>query len=324
MSQSVSPKYRFIEADYNIINQEISRINWVDILSGLSAKDSVETFYETIYHIIFDHVPLRPHRSNEYPIWFTRPLIHIFKNKNNSWSKWKKYKNISDYEQFSMYRRRFKLLAKECFNTYLYSVEEGLRKDLKVNQKVVDFSTEVGEKLGKALVLPEKVQKFAICREILMTHNNKHIYESVYPFTNLFFAYNLSYYLNHKLNLYSAPLALRITQYAIVGMLSLGIYFLMKDLTEVYYETQVDKKLCQLGVDFIESGIIFYDKLLQRNQALRHLMGNEGEKKYSVNGNEIFFIRQPRIALYHRKQFFEEQLKNAHNINDDLKANDVE
>lgn len=178
-----------------------------------------------------------------------------------------------------------------------------------MNHKKVDWESETGKKLADALILPEKVQRFAISREILMTQNYKVILESIYPFTCVFFVYNLSQYLNKRLNLYAAPSALRGTLYTIVGLFGAGTYFLLKDMTEVHYETEVDKKLCDLGPDYIESGVIFYDKILKRNQALRELMGSEGESKYSKMGNENFFIRQPRLALVHRKQYFEHRLK---------------
>ncbi|KAF9809758.1 hypothetical protein SFRURICE_000239 [Spodoptera frugiperda] len=180
--------------------------------------------------------------------------------------------------------------------------------DIQVNQKKVDWESETGRKLADALILPEKVQEFAICREIMMTQNNKIMYESAYPFTCLFLAYNLSQFLNRKLNLYAGPPALRGILYTIIGMFASGTYFLMKDMTEVYYETHTDRRLCELGPTFVESGKMFYEKILNRNQALRELMGREGEKKYSKLGNENFGIRQPRIALVHRKQFFEQKL----------------
>ncbi|KAJ0175565.1 hypothetical protein K1T71_008724 [Dendrolimus kikuchii] len=193
---------------------------------------------------------------------------------------------------------------------FTYKNIDDMKKDnIQVNQKNIDWSSETGIKLADALMLPEKVQEFAICREILMTKNNKIIYESIYPFLCIFFAYNLSQYLNKRLNLYAAPTALRTVLYSIVGVFSLGSYFLLKDMTEVKYETEVDKKLCELGPEYIESGVIFYDKLLKRNQALRELMGREGERKYSKLGNENFGIRQPRLALIHRKQFFDQKLK---------------
>jgi hypothetical protein len=186
-----------------------------------------------------------------------------------------------------------------------------------VNQKKVDFTSETGKMLGNALLLPEKVQEFAICREILMTQNNKYIYEATYPFTCVFLSYNLAQYINRRLNLYLAPLSVRGILYSIIGLFGLGSYFLMKDMTEVHYETNVDEKLCQLGPDFIESGVIFYDKILQRNQALRELMGKEGENKYSKLGNENFFIRQPRTVLTHRKQYFKERFESLQNANED-------
>lgn len=192
---------------------------------------------------------------------------------------------------------------------------------LQVNQKSINWSSEIGIKLADALILPEKVQEFAICREILMTKNNKIIYESMYPFLSIFFAYNLSQYLNKRLNLYAAPTYIRSFMYSIVGLFSLGTYFLFKDMTEVAYETEVDKDLCKLGPEYIESGIIFYDKLLKRNQALRELMGKEGERKYSKLGNENFGLRQPRLALVHRKQYFSQKLKEATQNSDESNDN---
>lgn len=186
-----------------------------------------------------------------------------------------------------------------------------------MNQKKVDWNTEAGKKLSNALILPENVQQFAICREILMTQNNKFIFDSVYPFSCIFMAYNLTTHLNRRLNLYAGPVSLRAVLYTMVGLFATGTYFLMKDMTEVYYETEVDKKLCDLGPHFIESGVIFYQKILERNQALRELMGREGENKYSKLGNENFGLRQPRLALIHRKQFFEEQLRNVKNDKED-------
>lgn len=196
-------------------------------------------------------------------------------------------------------------------------------KLFQVNQKTVQWSSEAGQKLSNALILPEKVQQFAICREILMTHNNKIIFDAIYPFACVFVAYNLSAFLNNKLNLFKGPVSLRAILYSLVGTFAAGMYFLMKDVSEVYYETDVDKKLCELGEDFIESGVIFYQKILERNQALRELMGKEGERKYSKLGNENFGLRQPRLALVHRKQFFEEKLKEIRQAKEQISTDEL-
>ncbi|XP_050347142.1 transmembrane protein 177 [Nymphalis io] len=201
------------------------------------------------------------------------------------------------------------------------SLNDVEQQNVQVNQKTLDLSSEIGKKLGESLILTDKVKEFAICREMLMTQNNKIIFESVYPFLCIFLVYNFSQYMNRRLNLYVAPLNVRAILYSIVGLFGLGSYFLLKDMTEIYYETEADKKLCELGPDYIESGVIFYEKLLQRNQALRELMGKEGEKKYTKLGNENYGIRQPHVALIHRKQFFDLKLKECTEKNDDNKDN---
>lgn len=125
-------KYQFIQGNYNLINLEIEKIDWESLLNNLTSSRATEQFYEIIYNIIKTHIPQKIVKPNDFPIWFTRPLIHIFKNKNDYWVKWKLYSNISDYEVFSMYRTRFRALSKKCFNTYINSIEEGLRDDVRV------------------------------------------------------------------------------------------------------------------------------------------------------------------------------------------------
>ncbi|XP_063534219.1 transmembrane protein 177 [Cydia strobilella] len=203
------------------------------------------------------------------------------------------------------------------------SVADIENADIKVNQNKIDWTSEAGQKLADSLILPERVQQFAICREILMTQNNKVQYEATFPFICIFFVYSLTTYLNRRLNLYAGPAAMRGTLYSIAGLFGVGIYFLMKDSSEVYYETEVDKSLCALGPEYVEAGVIFYDKILKRNQALRELMGAEGEKKYSKLGNENFFLRQPRMALVHRKLYFENELKKLE-TQDDKAGKDVQ
>ncbi|CAK1540517.1 unnamed protein product [Leptosia nina] len=213
---------------------------------------------------------------------------------------------------------RFGVLVGIPVNFNYQSLDDVANDNIQVDQKPIDLSSDVGQKLAQALILPEKVQEFAICREILMTHNSKVMFESVYPFMSIFITYNLSTFLNKKLNLYAAPVAIRAFLYSITGLFGIGTYFLFKDMTEVYYETYTDETLAELDPEFVESGVIFYDKLLARNQALRELMGTKGESKYTIKGNENYTLRQPHVALIHRKQYFASKLKEKTEDNENL------
>lgn len=94
--------------------------------------------------------------------------------------------------------------------------------------------------------------------------------------------------------------------YSILGVFGFGIWSFLKDFTQVYYDTSVDKKLCSAGPEIIDAGIRFYDKLLKKNIAIRGLTGDD---TYTVKGNENFLIRQKRLPLTIRKLYFEMRKK---------------
>lgn len=130
-------KYAYTEGSYVDINNDILNIDWYHRLLPISAEMSVALFYEIIYEVIRKRIPLKSCKSSKFPIWFTRALIHIYNDKQKSWLKWKTYNNISDYEQFSLYRRRFKRECRECYRKYLNNIEDGIRNDVKQFWKYV-------------------------------------------------------------------------------------------------------------------------------------------------------------------------------------------
>lgn len=124
-------KLNYHKANYSKINLDLTAINWESLLCNLSVDDMIDTFYNTLYGIIRDHTPYCSSKSANYPLWFSAPLIHLSRNKNKAWIKWKKYRNISDYETFSLYRTRFKTECDKCFSSYIESVEESISNNVK-------------------------------------------------------------------------------------------------------------------------------------------------------------------------------------------------
>lgn len=124
-------KYNYYKANYLFINEELENANWASLLDGTTAEQSLDTFYETVFDIIKRHAPLSSAKVSSFPSWFPGSLIHIFKNKNKAWCKWKKFKNKSDYESFSLYRSRFKAECKKAFTNYKNSVEESIPTNVK-------------------------------------------------------------------------------------------------------------------------------------------------------------------------------------------------
>lgn len=138
MSRASPPKFCFTDGDYISINKEINDIDWEVLLANLPVESAVGIFYEKLYEIIKNNIPQRVPKNNKFPIWFTRPLIHVFRNKEKAWVRWKRYGNRTDYKEFSDLRFRFKVMSKECYSNYIQSIEESLRKDVKTFWKFVN------------------------------------------------------------------------------------------------------------------------------------------------------------------------------------------
>lgn len=73
--------YCFKNADYTIINKEITCVDWEQIFQNKNAECAVDTFYEIIYGIICKYIPSKIVKASAYPAWFNTSLIHIFNDK---------------------------------------------------------------------------------------------------------------------------------------------------------------------------------------------------------------------------------------------------
>lgn len=101
------------------------------MLHNLSAEQSVNIFYDKIYSVIKMYVPLTRLKNSRFPSWFSPALGRIFKTKEKAWLKWKKYGNASDYESFSIHRKRFKSESAKSFKRHMKSVEDSIPLSIK-------------------------------------------------------------------------------------------------------------------------------------------------------------------------------------------------
>ncbi|XP_045448733.1 uncharacterized protein LOC123657199 [Melitaea cinxia] len=117
-------EYNFHKANFIAISEALDEIDWALIFHGKKTEHATSAFYEVIYNIIKKYVPTKLVKTTKFPIWFNSALIHIFRNKNKAWVKWKTYKNPSDYEEFAVYRDRFRSISKSSYKLYMKEVEE--------------------------------------------------------------------------------------------------------------------------------------------------------------------------------------------------------
>lgn len=125
-------KYLYRKANYSEINTALSDIDWSDLHSG-TVDDCVFKFYNKINSIINKFIPLAVvDGSSGYPVWFTKALININKEKNRVHSRWKAHKNPLDYDEFSLLRSRFKRVEAQAYNNYISRSQEAIKSNPKL------------------------------------------------------------------------------------------------------------------------------------------------------------------------------------------------
>ncbi|CAH2105396.1 unnamed protein product [Euphydryas editha] len=125
-------KMKFKKADYSVINEILSKLNWQNILRGDSIDVIVDKFYETINKILNEHIPVVTERfSCHYPIWYNKSLIHIIQEKLKAHARWKSFKNPRDYDEFSLLRRRQKKLQHYYYEKFKTKMQNDIKKDPK-------------------------------------------------------------------------------------------------------------------------------------------------------------------------------------------------
>jgi len=180
------------------------------------------------------------------------------------------------------------------------------KQQVRFRNELIPWSSENGKLLEESLVLTENEKLFAICKSILQLDTHRVLMNSIFPSLTFIFVYSVGIRLNQKLNLYARPLQVRMVMYSILGLFGLGNWAFLKDYNQVSYDTNIDKKLAEMGSEFVSAGATYYEKMLKRNIALRNLIGNDA---YTAKGNENFFIRQKRLPITYRKAFFDSKLE---------------
>jgi hypothetical protein len=130
--EATTPKRNFKKCDYGVINEAFRRMNWQSILESCAVENAIEAFYDIINNTIEQHVPFKKMQGkHKYPVWYSRALIKIIKEKYKAHKRWKKFGNLLDYDEFSFLRRRQQHVQEECFAKYTNLAEKSIAQNPK-------------------------------------------------------------------------------------------------------------------------------------------------------------------------------------------------
>lgn len=178
----------------------------------------------------------------------------------------------------------------------------------------VDWSSKGGELLQEALILTENEQVFGIAREMMELRTNNVLINSILACSSILVYFSITNGLNQKQQLYGRPISLRVILYTLTGLFVTGSYCFAKDMLRVSTEEEIDETLASVGKEYAEAGVGFYDKILKKNMAIRHLTGSN---QFTALGNINDYFRTVTTPLTYRKAFFESIVKK---LNDESNA----
>ncbi|GFT48766.1 transmembrane protein 177 [Nephila pilipes] len=163
-----------------------------------------------------------------------------------------------------------------------------------------------GQDLLDALTLSDNAKKFGLMREIYSC-NIWNVMDNAFISTGCFlFPGAFVMKLNKKNAIGKLPLKSRLAFYIICYAFGYAFYRCLKDPLKHVTSKKYDKQAAVTGPDYLVGGIEFYQKMLQRNKALRELLGERGERLYDKDGNDNYFFLTPKLPIRKRLELLQD------------------
>ena len=124
-------KFNFRKANYDRIRKFLSDIDWSYEIANKTVNDAVQYFYDQLNEAINIYVPCFVCKPRSYPVWFSKSLINIIKEKHKFHKRWKKFHNPIDYESFTLLRKRQKMVQSADWHNYISKCEDAIASNPK-------------------------------------------------------------------------------------------------------------------------------------------------------------------------------------------------
>jgi len=164
------------------------------------------------------------------------------------------------------------------------------------------LESEAASSFCSSMILSRNAKKFSIARELERTRLQPFMTQGMFSFTFILLTYNTARIINKKLGLFRRPPLIRGIAY--LGLLPTMVisYLVVKDAYSRYIDKELDRRAAGVNPEFAAGGVEYYNKLLQRNMALRELEGDGGKARYTGNGEMMQgIIRVKHAGIQERR-----------------------
>lgn len=122
-------KFNFKKANFLLMYNLFKSQNWQFLADFSDVNLALEGFYNVINIIFEKSVPRSTQKSKRYPVWFTREIISLIKQKHKYFLRLTRYRSQFWKIRFGNIRSLLKAKIKEAHTTYLTDVEKSLKSN---------------------------------------------------------------------------------------------------------------------------------------------------------------------------------------------------
>lgn len=124
ISNTLPHKIKFLNFFY--IAYELNKTNWSLTFLNLDINTAASKFNSICHEILLKHVPIVTYNYSSFPIWFSKDLRLLIKEKKIAHFKFKQSKHVSDYTTFSNLRLQCKQLSRSCYTNFISKTQLSL------------------------------------------------------------------------------------------------------------------------------------------------------------------------------------------------------
>ncbi|RZC34550.1 hypothetical protein BDFB_011051 [Asbolus verrucosus] len=128
-ARSSSKRYNFKKANFVDLYEAILNTDWSFLDIQTEVNSACHRFYEYLYNIFDNFVPLSRRNRLYIPSWYSKELCSNLIIKSRLFSKYKRCRTPESYNEFSLHRRFVQNLIKRDYNFYLANVERSILSD---------------------------------------------------------------------------------------------------------------------------------------------------------------------------------------------------
>ena len=125
------PKRLYHKADFELINQLLSEVNWEHEFQDKNMHQKWEYFKTKLEEILMQHVPMSEPRKYKAP-WVNRKVRRAYRNKHMSWLRYLENKRGSRWREYVKDRQKVEKIERQEKRAY----EKKLAKEIGLNRRV--------------------------------------------------------------------------------------------------------------------------------------------------------------------------------------------